>query len=74
MEGGAGVAKAMLACREFTEVTRCLWDGLVVQLEYDTACRFLVYGDIKLKGVGEKRKRGCLSVLMRGEAVCPVLR
>lgn len=47
VEGGAGVAKALLASAESSEVLGSLGDNVVVELERDTAKRLAVSRDVK---------------------------
>ena len=49
MEGGALVAKTVLAGGELTEVARGLGDHVVVELEDDAARGLAVDGDVELR-------------------------
>lgn len=48
MEFGTLVAKAVLACGKLSEVLCSFGDVGIVKLEYDSSCRLVVNGDIKL--------------------------
>ena len=43
------ITEAVLACRQFAEVLRRLWDDIIVELEDDAAERLAVGGDVKLR-------------------------
>lgn len=49
VEDASGVAEAMLSGGQLTEVARSFWDDVVVKLEDNSASRFGVYCDVKLK-------------------------
>lgn len=49
METGARVAKAVLACGKLSEVPCSTGDDVIIKLEYDSTCRRVVDGDIKLR-------------------------
>lgn len=48
MERASSVTVPYLARAQLTKVLSSLGDGLVIQLEYDSASFFVVNGDIKL--------------------------
>jgi hypothetical protein len=64
MEAAAGVAEAVLACRELAEVARCLGHGVVVELEDDAPGRLRADCNIKLRA-----PVSCVQLTMRNACV-----
>jgi hypothetical protein len=49
VETGALIAKAVLACGKLSEILCSTGDDVIIKLEYDSTCRHVADGDIKLR-------------------------
>lgn len=48
MELASGITEPMLSCCELAEVTRCLWNYVIIQLEDDTTSGLRVDCNVEL--------------------------